>query len=141
MFREFDRATNYGSFFSPFLRRTLPIETSKDGQRLFRIEVDLTDFKPEDIQVSVKKGEVIIKAKSEHSESNIKQNREFNYRYSLPEDADIDKVRSLLKTDGRLVIEAPLPQVEAKADKEIPIKKEVNWRFLNKEYLIITVTV
>lgn len=122
MMREFDRHSfPFRSFFKPMLGRAIPIETCDNGQRIFKIEIDLPDFKPEDIQVTVTKGEIIINAKSEHNDSNLKQNRVFNYRYSLPEDADLDKVRSSLKTDGRLVIEAPLPQIEAKADKEIPI--------------------
>lgn len=92
---------------------------------MFKIEVDLPDFKMEDIQVTVKNGEVIIKAKSEHTDGSFKQNREVNYRYSLPKEADIEKVRSLFKTDGRLVIEAPLPKIEPEVkDQEIPIKRE-----------------
>lgn len=110
-------------------RRTLPepFETKlPTGERVYRIEVDLQNFKPEDIKVTIKKGEVFITAKSELLEGSIKQNQEFTYQYTLPKEAIEEKVRSVLKTDGRLVIDSPLPEIETtqKGDREIPISKE-----------------
>nr|QED58153.1 HSP16-2 [Dermatophagoides farinae] len=107
------------------LSRALPMETIEDGQRMFKIEIDLPDFKPENVNVTVKKGEVKIDAKCEITDGSSKQFKQINYSYSLPDDVDLDRVRSLLKTDGRLVIEAPLPALEApKENREIPIKRE-----------------
>lgn len=125
VFRDFDNGTFFTPFFRPTLGRALPMETIENGQRVFKIEVDLPDFKAEEIQVTVKNGEVQINAKNDHSEGSFTSKREVSYRYSLPKDADMEKVRSLLKTDGRLVIEAPLPQLQVEAkDSEIPIKRE-----------------
>ena len=89
---------------------------------MLKIEVDLPDFKSEEIQVTVKDGQVEVMAKREGKDDY----RQVCYRYSLPKDAEIDKIRSLLKSDGRLLIEAPLPQIESnpKGDKPISIKKE-----------------
>ena len=63
MFREFDRF-----FPSPFFLRpsvfgqsratTLPIETYDKGKGLLKIEVDLPDFKPEEMQVTIKNGQL-----------------------------------------------------------------------------------
>ncbi|XP_027195949.2 heat shock protein Hsp-16.1/Hsp-16.11-like [Dermatophagoides pteronyssinus] len=125
-FREMER-----SFFPTVyqlrtpLHRSIPMETIEDGQRIFKIEIDLPDFKPEDVNVQVKKGEVKIDAKCELNEGTTKQFKQISYSYSLPEDVDLDRVRSLLKTDGRLVIEAPLPALESekKENREIPIKR------------------
>jgi len=140
MFRDFDRAFASPFFYRPGgtslmpllgqTQRALPmIQTVDKDKRLLKIELDLPDFKPEDIEVTVKDGHVEISAKSESSGDSIKEYRQFSYRYALPKDADIEKVRSLLKADGRLVIEAPLPpQLEAAKqpaeDKEIPVKKD-----------------
>ncbi|KAH7638608.1 heat shock protein 20-like protein [Dermatophagoides farinae] len=106
-FREMER-----SFFPTMnqlrtpLSRALPMETIEDGQR-------------------IEKGEVKIDAKCEITDGSSKQFKQINYSYSLPDDVDLDRVRSLLKTDGRLVIEAPLPALEApKENREIPIKRE-----------------
>lgn len=121
----------YGWLFCLIVGHTLPIETVQNGQRIFRIEFDLstfikgTEFKPEDIQVTGKMGEVIIKARSEHCKRLSNTDylliiREYNKSYSLPQDADVDNVRFHLKNDGFLVVEVPLPQIEAKADQEMP---------------------
>lgn len=123
-FRDFDRFPFGGLFTRTPLSRTLPIETIENGEHLVRFEIDLPDFKPEDIQVTVKEGEVHVKAKHESNEKDLKQFREFSYCYSLPKDADIEKVRSILRVDGRLVIEAPLPEPPKLENKEIPIKRE-----------------
>ncbi|KAI7696000.1 hypothetical protein SSS_08484 [Sarcoptes scabiei] len=123
------RERTFPSFYqlSPLspLSRSIPMETIENGQRIFKIEIDLPYFKPENINVTVKKGEVIIDAKLEITEGSSKQSKQVNYCYSLPDEVDLDKVRSLLKTDGRLVIEAPLPQLEQQPEnREIPIKRE-----------------
>ncbi|KAI7695997.1 hypothetical protein SSS_08484 [Sarcoptes scabiei] len=124
-----DLERTFPSFYqlSPLspLSRSIPMETIENGQRIFKIEIDLPYFKPENINVTVKKGEVIIDAKLEITEGSSKQSKQVNYCYSLPDEVDLDKVRSLLKTDGRLVIEAPLPQLEQQPEnREIPIKRE-----------------
>lgn len=131
VFRDFERTANSYWWRWPVssFRRTLPepSETKlSSGERVYRIEVDLQNFKPEDVKVSIKKGQVFISAKSELSEGAVKKNEEFTYEYTLPEEANAEKVRSVLKADGRLVIEAPLPEIEAKqkGDREIPITKE-----------------
>ena len=77
------------------------------GKGLLKIEVDLPDFKPEEIQVTVKDGQVEVNAKSEGN-GELKQYRQLCYRYALPKDTDLAMVRSLLKSDGRLLIEARL---------------------------------
>jgi len=128
--RDFDRAWPSSFFRTPtFFGRSsaLPIETYDQDKRLLKIEVDLPNFNPEEIQVTVKSGQVEIAAKSDTSKGDFKESRELNYRYSIPADADIDKVRSILTADGRLVLEVPSPpKLEAskpKQDQEIPIKK------------------
>lgn len=105
--------------------RSIPVETVQNGQRILKIEIDLPDFKPNNVNVTIKNGEVNVVAKYENKEGSCKQSKHVDYSYSLPEDADLDKARSTLKSDGLLVIEIPLKgPVEAKHDKEIPIKRE-----------------
>lgn len=131
MFNEFDRVFASPFFYRPAIQSrstTLPIESYDSEKGLLKIEVDLAGFKPEDIQVTIKDGQLEISAKSE-SNGDIKERRELHYSYSLSKNADIEKVRSLLKGDGRLVIEAPLPPEETKklnepVETEIPVKKQ-----------------
>ncbi|KAH9397587.1 hypothetical protein TYRP_003908 [Tyrophagus putrescentiae] len=115
--RDFERSTansfwrwpsnsSYNSFFrklSPSLPE--PFEAKlPTGERVHRLELDLEqslhNFKPENIKVTVKNNEVLISAKCEIKEdggSSVKQSREFSYQYSLPAEADAEKVRSVLK--------------------------------------------
>lgn len=145
LIRDFERSTassfwrwpTSSSSYNSFFRRSPLIEPFEaklpTGERVHRLELDLEPllFKPENIKVTVKNSEVLISAKCEIKEdggSSVKQSREFSYQYSLPAEADAEKVRSVLKEDGRLVIDAPLPQkvetAAAKGDREIPVKRE-----------------
>jgi len=122
IWRDFDRFT---PLFPRILgnSRSVPVETNVDGQRVYKIEIDLPDFKPEDINVSIKDGVVSITAKREFESDGCKQSREYQYQYSLPAEANIEKIRSLIDGNGLLTIEAPLPAVKEPELKEIPIKK------------------
>ena len=50
--------------------------------------------------------------------------KEFSQSYSLPKDMNLEELESKLGDDGVLVISAPLPKIEAKEEKQIPIKHE-----------------
>lgn len=121
-------------FTSPYFSRptstTIPIETYDKEKGMLRIEVDLPNFAPEDIQVTIQNGQLEIVAKSETKGGEVKEARQLQYTYTLPEKAEVDKARSLLQNDGRLVIETPLPLSEIEArekaalgNTEIPVKK------------------
>lgn len=128
MFREMERlspfraVTPWSRLFEPF--REVPIETTEDGQRLYKIALDLGhEFKPENINVTVKDRLVTIKAKAETETDGCKQLRQFQYQYTLPEGANLEQVKSLLTPDGRLTIEAPLPPPKEAKATEIPINR------------------
>ena len=126
MWREMERMSPFGSLRHRLLDpyRTVPIETTEDGQRLYKIALDLGhDFRPEDINVTVKDRSVTVKARRESEENGCKQLREFSYQYSLPEDVNLENVKSLLTSDGLLTIEAPLPPPKEPKATEIPINK------------------
>ena len=128
LWREMDRLSPFGAIRSRLFDwpyRTVPVETTEDGQRLYKITLDLgPDFRPEDINVTVKDRFVTVKAKRESEEDGCKQLREFSYQYTLPEDVNLEQVKSLLTNGGTLTIEAPLPppKEEPKAT-EIPVQK------------------
>ncbi len=129
MFREMDRLSPFSlREWSPWgqrMWRTIPIETTRDGQRLYKIELDLPDFEPKDINVSIHDRNVTVKAKRETESNGCKQYREYSYQYTLPNEVNIEQIRSLLSNEGLLTIEAPLPQLKEPDVQEIPIQKQI----------------
>ncbi|XP_054167899.1 uncharacterized protein LOC128965277 [Oppia nitens] len=117
----------------------------ENGQRLYKITLDLgREFQPDNVQVNVSAADrvVTVRARLETetggsggsggSDGNCKQLHEYHYQYSLPSEANIDEIRSLLTADGQLAIEVPLPELkkqeptkhkESPKVHEIPVKK------------------
>jgi HSP20 family molecular chaperone IbpA len=127
LWRDFDRLSPFGALrhrlFDPHFR-TVPVETTADGQRLYKISLDLgSEFRPEDITVTVKDREVTVKARRESTADGCKQLREYSYQYSLPEEVTVEQIRSLLTSDGQLTVEAPLPALKEPPVTEIPVQK------------------
>jgi HSP20 family molecular chaperone IbpA len=129
VFREMDRLSPFSlREWNPLgqrLWRTIPIETTRDGQRLYKIELDLPDFEPKDINVTIKDRNVTVKAKKETESEGCKQYREYSYQYTLPNEVNVEHVRSLLTNEGLLTIEAPLPQLKEPQAQEIPIQRQI----------------
>lgn len=89
--------------------------------------MDLSGFKPEDVNISLNGRVLTIQAKMEEKSadgSRFTSQSIFN-SYTLPENVDLNGVKSLLSEDGILSIEMPLKGVEKKktGPKEIPIQK------------------
>ena len=74
----------------------------KDG--VFRLEIDLQDFEPEDIDICVEGGELTLTAKREVKRGNSSSFREFNEKFAIPQGVDITKLSSEITGDGTLVI-------------------------------------
>ena len=68
--------------------------------------LDLTDYQPEDIKVSIKDQELIVKAERHVETDSRKSRTSFFQSTSLPPQTDIDRLQSNY-LDGKLTIEAP----------------------------------
>jgi len=77
----------------------------KDGKFVF--EVDIQEFDPEDIDIRVEKGKLILQGEREVRRGNSFSKRHFNQRLELPEGVDVDNMFSEVRSGGRLVITAP----------------------------------
>lgn len=122
-------------WFFDFARRPidheyeLPIDVEDDGRgRRLAIKVDVSQFKPEEVKVTVSDDHVLtIRAThvEEKSEDGGRVLREYVRQYTLPNDVVTNSIKSLLAEDGTLTVEAPLPAVENEApSKEIPIERQ-----------------
>lgn len=136
VFGEFQRASPVKFpqiLLSPFERsqvRDIPVVSTNDDGRLYKLELDMEGMKPEDINITLKNNELSITARrDEKRDDGSRFVRENTYHYTLPSEINADTVRSSL-TDGILTIEAQLPALES---KEIPIKIEGSHKSENSE--------
>jgi HSP20 family molecular chaperone IbpA len=92
---------------------------------MHRISLDMSGFKPEDVNVSLKNRQVIIDAKMEEKsdDGHHRMYQEVTRQYTLPENVQVEKLRSLLSDDGVLSIEAPIAAKDGHPGPiEIPIQ-------------------
>ncbi|XP_059474263.1 alpha-crystallin A chain-like [Neocloeon triangulifer] len=89
----------------------------------FQANLDVQQFKPEEISVKTVDNAVVIEGKHEEKQDQHGFiSRQFVRKYVLPEGVDKEKVECKLSSDGVLTISAPklaLPQSEP--EKSIPI--------------------
>ncbi|XP_067001796.2 alpha-crystallin B chain [Anabrus simplex] len=96
------------------------IQYDRDG---FRANIDVQQFKPEEIVVKTVGNSVVVEGKhEERPDEHGFISREFQRRYTLPEDVDPTTVTSKLTSDGILTIEAPrMALPEPRGIRTIPI--------------------
>jgi crystallin alpha B len=94
--------------------------TDKD----FKINLDVSHFKPEELNVKTIENKLVIHAKHEErpDEHGFIQ-REFKRMYILPKEVDPEIVKSSLSADGILTITAPKLAIEGKKERSIPIEQ------------------
>jgi len=92
---------------------------------IHKINLDLNGFKPENVNVNLNGRLLTIKAHMDHTSEDGSQRikQEISREYTLPDNLELDKLRSLFSEDGMLRIEAPLKNDLGKAPKEIPISR------------------
>lgn len=81
------------------------IHSDKDG---FKVNLDVQQFKPEEVSVKVVNGYIVVDGKhEERSDEHGFISRQFTRRYKIPETVDPNTVTSSLSSDGVLSIGAP----------------------------------
>ncbi|KAF7385644.1 hypothetical protein HZH66_011486 [Vespula vulgaris] len=93
-------------------------------KHIFKVMLDVHQFKPEEINVKVVNRYIVVEGK--HEEKRDEHgfiSRQFVRRYLLPNQADADKVSSNISTDGILTIMTPLKEsLEKPNEKKIKIE-------------------
>jgi HSP20 family protein len=119
MLDEFDTREGESSFNADFT----PAINTREGELAYHIEVDLPGMKKEDINIQVEDNTLVIsgerKIKEELKEENYYKIEssfgKFTRSFSLPEDADIEKIHAESQ-DGILEVVVPKLEVQ-KVDK------------------------
>lgn len=99
----------------------MPLEVVENTGDRYKMRINLPGFKPEDIKVSLKDRVLTIEAKMEKRSANgSRLYQEISRMCTLPENVEMNNLKSQLTSDGVLAIEAQLIVHEEKP-KEIPI--------------------
>ncbi|CAH0592763.1 unnamed protein product [Chrysodeixis includens] len=97
-------------------------QISSDDEK-FQVNVDVQHFAPEEIDVKVVNGSVIVEGKHEEKQDQHGYiSRRFVRRYALPEGCLPDTVESKLSSDGVLTVTAPkVLAMPSTGEKIVPI--------------------
>ncbi|MFH4979584.1 hypothetical protein AB6A40_006293 [Gnathostoma spinigerum] len=93
-----------------------------DDKEKFAVEVDVSQFRPEELQVNVKDNELVVEGHhEERTDEYGKIERHFVRKYMMPKEARVDAVVSQLNDKGVLSVTAPkTPETENM--RKIPIQ-------------------
>ncbi|CAH1390507.1 unnamed protein product [Nezara viridula] len=95
------------------------IQADKHG---LQVNLDVQQFKPEELKVSVIDGYIVVDGKhEERSDEHGFVSRQFTRRYKIPDNVDEAALESKLSSDGVLTLKAPSKALPDSKSREIPI--------------------
>lgn len=84
----------------------LPAELlNKDAK--FKLEVDIEDFRPDELTVKTQDKRVVVCARREEKAGNRTSSRELSREYSIPDNVNPLSIKAFFTDGGRLIVEAP----------------------------------
>ena len=84
------------------------VSSIQSDRNEFKINLDVQQFKPEELKVKISEGYVVVEGKhEERSDQHGYISRQFIRRYKVPEDVDEPSIVSSLSSDGVLTLKAP----------------------------------
>ncbi|KAH3877700.1 uncharacterized protein LOC127872602 [Dreissena polymorpha] len=78
-----------------------------EGERKFKVDVDIEDFAPEELSVKTVDKRLVISARREEKLGNRTSTKELNREIHLPETVDPYSVKAFFSDAGKLIVEAP----------------------------------
>lgn len=83
-------------------------ETDPFGNQRFKVRFDVSEFKPEEIQVRTQDSKIAVLAKHQEKSTTSSVSREYSRKIDIPNSVDEDKLQCVLSKDGILTVEGPL---------------------------------
>ena len=83
-------------------------ETEKDGHQRFKVRFDVSEFKPDEIQVKIQDNKVVVYAKHEERNNAQSVSREYSRQVDIPVNVDQEKLNCVLSRDGILTVDGPV---------------------------------
>lgn len=96
-------------------------ETDSEGRQVFKVRFDVTEFKPEEVQVKVQDNKIIVNARHEEKTAQTSVSREYSRQVDIPSGIDQDKLNCMLSKDGILTIEGPVIRPSASRETYLPV--------------------
>ncbi|CAF2522442.1 unnamed protein product [Rotaria sp. Silwood2] len=84
------------------------IEEDNDGRKKYKIQFEIGEFRPEELNVKVEGRMLIVKGDRQMKVGNATESKQFNRELTLPEFIDVKTLQSYLSDDGILTMEAPV---------------------------------
>lgn len=98
------------------------LQAINDSEK-FAVEVDVTQFHPQELSVNVLDRELVIEGHhEERSDSSGRIERHFVRKYTIPDDANPETLTSHLSDRGILTVTAQKKAIEAAKGRKIPIQ-------------------
>ncbi|GMT11094.1 hypothetical protein PFISCL1PPCAC_2391 [Pristionchus fissidentatus] len=133
MEREMDRTFRHPFWASPF---TSPISSldlpqlpslivTENGTKKFKLEFDVSKFKPDEVQVHTTAKENTLRVEAKHEDDTC--NFHFSRVITVPKGTTLAELKCLFSSDGTLTLEAPFVEPvnekkESIKDTEIPVQ-------------------
>lgn len=106
----------------------LPSIVDEGGQKKIQYNLNVRGFKPENITLKTKEGQLVVSAKQQEKGEDYCVDREFHRMMTIPEGVKLEDLKSRLTPSGVLQVEAPYnpPAIEGRQEqgKELPIQHE-----------------
>lgn len=94
-----------------------------DDSEKFAVEMDVSQFHPEELSVNLNDRELVVEGHHEERNDEVgKIERHFIRKYLLPEDAQLDSLESHLSDRGHLTVAAKKQTISAPVGRSIPIQ-------------------
>lgn len=101
-------------------------ETEADGSQRFKVRFDVSEFKPDEIQVKVQDNKVMVYAKHEERSTAQSVSREYSRQVDVPPNVDQEKLQCVLSRDGILTVDGPVFSNQLVATHQVlPIQQSV----------------
>lgn len=97
---------NFDDFFKSAFEPKISADNEKGGKKI-DLSLDMTGFKPEQIQIHLKDHDLVVQAESSAADKNHTARSYIYKAITLPPNIDVDHMRSFLHDGKRLIITAP----------------------------------
>lgn len=97
-------------------------EADPFGNQRFSVRFDVSEFRPEEIQVKVQDNKLTVNARHEDKSPKSSVTKEYSRQVDIPSNVDQEKLQCLLSKDGILTVDGPVKDQLMTQNKMLPIQ-------------------
>jgi HSP20 family molecular chaperone IbpA len=99
------------------------MKTTRAEDGTLQVALDVSQFKPEEVNVKLCDDNLVVEAKTESSENDSYHKAEFKRWLKLPQDVKHEAIKSTMTPDKKLIIEVPCNKpIQNERSRTIPIE-------------------